>query len=829
MSAINLGTIRYNLAMLRGAAWTSPANAARSDLTGIRQGMEDIGTRGVASLQNARDGVGRFGDDTAGASLVATGALTSIVLGYQRLETAQATVIRMTGLTGEAADEMRDSFTRALARSDAPIEAIASVMGELNSRLGLTGTYLEDVTVAFDELADIAGENAAPMVTEVAKAMRDWGIESEDALTLMDKLALATQETGVSTTALTTALYTFGAPLRALGFSMDETIALFAGFDAAGVRAELVMGAFRYTIRQLAIAKSELPKSTLAMQEAQLKYDEAVKASGENSMEAKAALGALQEAQHLVAVGSAEDIPTALNLTIAAIKNAKTETEALTIATQFFGGRATTDMMMALREGRLDVDELTAALGTAGGTLETTGGEAEAMSERVMQAGNQLTILAAELAETLVPVLEDIIAAIGPLLEEVEKLSPEMKRLAVGALVAVAALSPLATVVSAILGGLQFLLGAVVGFAKFLGTILPTIKVIVAAFTMAKAGLTTFGAAFGVIVAAIGGPVTLIIAAIAAIGAAVFLIHRHWEGITDWFGNLLADVMALFKDNIGPFVAIFGVVLAAIGGPIALIIAAIVAIGAAAYVIYQNWEGIVAWFGRLWKDIQTVYTTSVAALRTAISGFGGWLAGIVNGIVTGVTDRANAIARNVASVWSGIQAAASTAWGAIRSTITTLWNGLVDSVRKRISDFTNIGRDIADGIRQGISDTWQSLVNRLTRLVNLLPRTVRDLLGISSPSQLFAEMFESVPAGMGLGIERGLPSLLAKMKGVTDSVVAAASGISADISLGTGQMAGAGAVNHYTIGGVTIDAASIREIQDVSEFFGNLVRKSRMG
>ena len=74
--------------------------------------------------------------------------------------------------------------------------------------------------------------------------------------------------------------------------------------------------------------------------------------------------------QNATADGKSAD--EALTETIDSIKNAKTETEALTIASDLFGKKGAAEMTQAIREGRLSVDDLSGALSDYGDVVSDT-------------------------------------------------------------------------------------------------------------------------------------------------------------------------------------------------------------------------------------------------------------------------------------------------------------------------------------------------------------------------------------------------------------------------------------------------------------------------
>ena len=84
--------------------------------------------------------------------------------------------------------------------------------------------------------------------------------------------------------------------------------------------------------------------------------------------------------------------------------------------------------------------------------------------------------------------------------------------------------------------------------------------------------------------------------------------------------------------------AVFRLGIAFLATPIGWIVAGIAAVAGAAYLIYRNWEGIVGWFQRMWDGILAAF--KVDELIAWLSGFsltdtlgGSWVAGVVGGPV----------------------------------------------------------------------------------------------------------------------------------------------------------------------------------------------------
>ena len=104
-----------------------------------------------------------------------------------------------------------------------------------------------------------------------------------------------------------------------------------------------------------------------------------------------------------------------------------------------------------------------------------------------------------------------------------------------------------------------------------------------------------------------------------------------------------------------------------------------------------------------------------------------------------------------------------------------------------VSIFWDLGASIVQGIWGGITAGWGVLISNFTGLLDLLPASVKSVLGIHSPSALMADLFEEVPAGGVVGMERGTP----KVKSAIDDMLAmpaAAGGAAGAAAGGSGAM-----------------------------------------
>jgi phage-related protein len=76
---------------------------------------------------------------------------------------------------------------------------------------------------------------------------------------------------------------------------------------------------------------------------------------------------------------------------------------------------------------------------------------------------------------------------------------------------------------------------------------------------------------------------------------------------------------------------------------------------------------------------------------------------------------------------------------------------IVQAITNLIPTVLQVGKDIVSGIWQGIQDAWATLLDNMAGVINGLPDWVKKLLGIASPSKVFADIGKNMALGLGAG------------------------------------------------------------------------------
>lgn len=192
-------------------------------------------------------------------------------------------------------------------------------------------------------------------------------------------------------------------------------------------------------------------------------------------------------------------------------------------------------------------------------------------------------------------------------------------------------------------------------------------------------------------------------------------------------------------------------------------------------VLAEGWKGVR-------KDTQSVFNIIKNLMATALSNASEKVTKIMSDIQTTLRRKFAEIKtdteKQTAGLFSGLTSGAS-GIGDIQTGVINklvyLHNDMqkyIEMIRSMVArDFETVGRDLTTGMERGIRDNWdQHVVKALTDLTALLPEPVRRILGIASPSKVFAEIGGFVAAGLGNGIASGEKDVLKTVSGMAKNV-----------------------------------------------------------
>lgn len=180
------------------------------------------------------------------------------------------------------------------------------------------------------------------------------------------------------------------------------------------------------------------------------------------------------------------------------------------------------------------------------------------------------------------------------------------------------------------------------------------------------------------------------------------------------------------------------------------VILAVTLLATAAYLIYQNWEPIKAFFIELWASITSGLQSLWASITTIFAPVGAWFGERWN-------DIKNAFSGGIAGIgalilnWSPI----GLFYSAFASVLS--WFGI-----DLPSKFTGFGSMIIDGLINGIKSNFPKLKETWNNVADYMPDWLKKRMVIRSPSRVMAGLGGHIVGGIGMGLTEAFPALQEK-------------------------------------------------------------------
>lgn len=483
-------------------AWLEYQNKlqkAKQHLEDLEKAQKDFGTAAAQTIKEAGAKIEEYGGKaskvgetlTKNVTTPLTAAAAAGVAAFSAVDEGVDTIVTATGASGEALDGLVASYETIATSIPEELGDVASAVGEVNTRFHTTGEELEGQTTLFLQFAKITGGDVVSSVDSADKVLKTFGKTSDDASGLLGMVAKAAQDTGINAQGLMDDVLANSATFKELNFSLEESVNFMALLD-------------------------------------------------ENGVESGTALAGLKKAVvNLTDAGMSES--EALQTVIDKIKNAGSEAEALTIAQETFGTKGAAEMATAIREGRLSLDDLSASMADYSTVVTDTYNNTMDGVDGATTAANAAKIAMSTLGETISDMLAPIFQHLTQLLIDAkarfDTLDDGQKQAIVTIGLIVAAIGPALVIIGKVItavGTITTGVGSLVGFVG--GTVVPLITG------------TVMPALSGLWALMLANPISIVIAAIAAIVAAFVLLWNKCEGFRNFWINLFSSVKSTVVD-----------------------------------------------------------------------------------------------------------------------------------------------------------------------------------------------------------------------------------------------------------------------------------------
>ena len=317
----------------------------------------DKSVRGAEKRMTAMKKVGRVANLALAAGVTAVAGV--IVSGARKFDEAQSIIQNATGKSGDELKGLTDEFQNVLGSVNKAPEAVAAVIGTLDTLVDGTDEQIGKLAYRLEGLGDVIGGEFTANAEKWGRIVNLWGLSADEASRSLDTLTHVGQAYGISGDELMGRLQKHGETFKTLGLDVDE--------------AALAMGEL--------FAKGA---------------DMRTLASGLDMLAGKA-------------VRMGQDPEQAFKDLTAAIQGAESRQEGLSLAMEYMGDKAAIALVDAVQDG-IDItkdydDAIRENKGLLDGQIEAN----KSVAEKIDEVKNKVLVLGMKLAECLIPHFEKII------------------------------------------------------------------------------------------------------------------------------------------------------------------------------------------------------------------------------------------------------------------------------------------------------------------------------------------------------------------------------------------------------------------------------------
>lgn len=220
-------------------------------------------------------------------------------------------------------------------------------------------------------------------------------------------------------------------------------------------------------------------------------------------------------------------------------------------------------------------------------------------------------------------------------------------------------------------------------------------------------------------------------------GTAWEMVQNAWNGAKEFFSGIWDGIKSVFS-----------VAAEVIGG----------AFQAAWEAVSGAWDAAAEFFSGIAAGIQSVFETVTTAIGSAFSSAwemvqSAWSAAsdFFSGVWESIKSGVGAAGEKIIGALKGAWDAVKSAWDAAASFFSGIASKIIGAFTGIGGKFLDIGRNIVNGIKNGIAGAWDSFMGWLGGKIGGIASGAKKVLGIKSPSRVFAGIGENMVLGLAEG------------------------------------------------------------------------------
>lgn len=769
-------------------------------LQAVGKQLEEVGNK----LKTVGDNIANVGRDiTTKVSVPIATALGSAIKVTADFDSQMSKVKAISGATGDEFEQLRDK-----ARDmGATTKYSATEAGQAFEYMGMAGWKTEDMLNGINGIMNLAaasGEELGTTSDIVTDALTAFGLSAQDSARFADILAAASTNANTNVSMMGES-FKYVAPVAgSLGYSAEDVAVALGLMANSGIKADMAGTSLRNMFQRLAkptkesynamvqlglsIADSEgnaysfreimdqirtsfagvnvdlneynnsLNHLDSMLQEGQISQEEYDELLNKINVDLLGTAGS-EKARYAAMLGGTRAMSGLL-----AIANATEEDyQKLTAAID-----NSSDSFARLADG--SVVPLNEALESGAEIVETYTGQAEAMAKTMEDnLGGDITVLKSALQELaisfgdlMMPALRQIVEKVQSLVDWLNSLDEGTKNTIIQIALVVAAIGPVILIIGKIVGAIGTIISAVGAVTSAIGVIMPILTAI---------GTLITGTIIPAI-AAIGAPILVIVGVIGVLIAIIVQVIKHWDEIkeaTEKAIEAMGEAWDKFKEN---FTETWNKMKENLAKKVDE--------------MKQKWEQFKNNVSQIWNNLKTSLSNAASAMKSNITNAFSNIFSAVVSKVTGIKD-------NALNAFNNLRNGISSVIGNIYNTIVNGFGNAVSYITSLPSRAVGWGRDIINGVVDGIYNAFHNLVSAVSDIAS----TIADYIGFSEPDKGELSDFHTFMPDMirlmTQGIESSLPMLENAMDNMSRSMIPTMGGA----EVGTSNTSNSVSINVY--------------------------------
>ena len=641
-----------------------------------------------------------------GITLPLAGLGTAVIKTGMDYEAGMSRVQAISGATGEEMTALGEKAMEMAAKTKFSTADSAEAY-QYMAMAGWKAGDMVDGLAGIMNLAAASGENLGTTSDIVTDALTAFGLKAGDSGRFADVLAAASNNANTNVSMLGES-FKYVAPVAgALGYSVEDTSVALGLMANSGIKASQAGTSLRTAMTNMA---SPTKNMAAVMEE----YGIALTDADGNMLSLSDVMGQLREK-----MGGLDESTQA------------------TAASMLFGKEAMSGMLAIINAAPADFDKLTEAISNSSGTTEEM---ASIMQNNAAGAFDRLKsaidVLFTQLSSTLLPIFTQVVEKITEWVNWFGSLDESTQRLILTIAGIAAAVGPLLIVIGKIITALTAIGGAISSVVGFVTGGISSILSI---------GGTLMGGIKALFALLMAHPV---IAVITAIIAAIVLLWQNCEQFRDFVKGMVEAIVSFFKDLAAGISAALEGIADFIGGVFSKAWELVQAAwGAAADFFSGVADGIRSVFESVAEFLGDVFSAAWEVVQGTWEAAAGFFSGIWETIKTAAGAAGELIGGALKKAWEAVKSA----WDGAASFFQGVWEKITGVFSNVWEKFKEIGGNIVKGIKDGVANAWDSFWRWLSGKVGGLVDGVKSMLGIHSPSTVFAGIGENMALGLAEG------------------------------------------------------------------------------